>query len=228
MLAAWSIAVPAAGLERALQPFERLADLLSRPRDHFRPQAYRNWPPSITNPEIESPDLEMGNIGTIPRQRQPSSWLTRTNPLSGMTGALAGVFTFRFDITVSFYWAAEQKPLTRIEPPSRRKSFVWKGRLLFWGIAAIFGLVSTSWKQIEKFAPGLNKTIHSSVRSQDDVDYRAAKLSEARAQYDKATTKAPGQSLEEYRKQVVTQGQAPLKAMEYEAGNCNRRCLTNI
>lgn len=124
--------------------------------------------------------------------------------------------TGRYGPTLNDLQAMDQKQLTPIKPMSRRRSFVWKGRLLFWGIAAILGLISTSWKQIEKFAPGLNKTIHSSVTNQDDVDYHAAKMAEARTQYDRATTKAPGQSLEEYRKQVVTQGQPPLKAMEYE------------
>jgi hypothetical protein len=110
----------------------------------------------------------------------------------------------------------DQKQLTPIKPMSRRRAFYWKGRLLFFAVALVFGVISASWRQLEKVAPGLNKTIHSNVGSQEDVDYHGAKLDEARAQYHRAITQAPGQSTADFNKQFTTQGPIALKAMEYE------------
>jgi hypothetical protein len=122
----------------------------------------------------------------------------------------------RFGPTLNELQSMDQKQLAPIKPMSRGKSAVWKGRLLFFAIALVFGAISASWKQIEKFAPGLNKTIHSSVTTQDDVDYHVAKMAEARAQYKKVVTQAPGQSYEDFNRQFIAQGPVALKAMEYE------------
>jgi zona occludens toxin (predicted ATPase) len=121
----------------------------------------------------------------------------------------------RFGPALNELQSTDQKQLTPIKPMSRGKS-AWKVRLLVFAIALVFGAISASWRQIEKFAPGLNKTIHSSVTTQDDVDYHSAKLAEARKQYNKVLTQAPGQSNQDFKRQFIAQGPVALKAMEYE------------
>jgi hypothetical protein len=99
---------------------------------------------------------------------------------------------------------------------SRRWSVYWKIRLGVFVIAAVRAVISASWKEIEHVAPGLKKTIHSDVSSQEDVDYHGAKLEEARKQYQKVITQAPGQSIGVFNKEIIAQGPVALKAMEYE------------
>src|SRR6202044_2936368 len=146
------------------------------------------------------------------------------NDNTGMTSPVSDNAAFtgaptkseRFGPALNELQSTDQKQHTPIKPMSRGKSAGWKVRLLAFAIALVFGAISASWRQIEKFAPGLNKTIHSSVTTQDDVDYHSAKLAEARKQYRKVVTQAPGQSNEDFKRQFIAQGPVALKAMEYE------------
>ena len=146
------------------------------------------------------------------------------NDNTGMTSPVSDNAAFtgaptkseRFGPALNELQSTDQKQLTPIKPMSRGKSAGWKVRLLVFAIALVFGAISASWRQIEKFAPGLNKTIHSSVTTQEDVDYHTAKLAEARKQYNKVVTHAPGQSNEDFKRQFIAQGPVALKAMEYE------------
>ncbi len=108
--------------------------------------------------------------------------------------------------------------LTQDQPPVSRSTgyFGWFKIAV---VVAIFvlAIISLMWKQIEPVAPGINKMLHSDVTAQDDVDYQSAKLDEARAQYDKATTCTKDEPAADCRERMLTQGQAALTKMEYHS-----------
>jgi hypothetical protein len=107
--------------------------------------------------------------------------------------------------------ALVQQP--RFQQPSMLNSWLKVGAfvLIVSCISAYFG-----WRQLEPYAPGVNKVLHSGASSESDADYHVAKLNEAQDRYSVALATTEGQSNAAYRKQVLTQGQAALTSMEYE------------
>jgi hypothetical protein len=94
----------------------------------------------------------------------------------------------------------EQAEVT--EPPKKRISLLWKIRLVVFGVAIVFGVTAGAWKEIDKYAPGLNAWLHSSVTSDSDVDYHLFKLTEAEKEFDAACS-ADNITMEKCRAEIL-------------------------
>jgi hypothetical protein len=88
------------------------------------------------------------------------------------------------------------------KPPKKRFSLLWKIRLGVFGAAIVFGSIAGAWKEIDKYAPGLNAWLHSSVTSDSDVDYHLFKLTEAEKEYDAACS-AENITMEKCRAEIL-------------------------
>lgn len=82
----------------------------------------------------------------------------------------------------------------RMEPPAKKSRRAWWLRLILRHpiliyvlvVGGIGGVLSSSWKPLEKHFPKLNEFIHSDVSDQDDLNYQLYKLKESERTYKKA------------------------------------------
>src|SRR5207237_2675264 len=63
------------------------------------------------------------------------------------------------------------------EAPKKTSGIGWKIKLGIFAIAAIFGVLESQWKTIDKYFPAFNKVLHSGTpTSESDLDYVLAHM----------------------------------------------------
>jgi len=93
--------------------------------------------------------------------------------IQGLQGAAAQ--------TVASSQTQTSRPAITYEAPKKTSGFSigWKIRLVVIGIGALFAILESQWKTIDKYFPSLNKVLHSGTpTSEDDLDYVLAHMNQ--------------------------------------------------